>query len=223
MTPLISHHPSILKRFPMLRVGTLVLSGMDRLTLARLDAAPLVAIAKAALDGRTESELPSIRAWRAAFAAMGFKPTQYRSAAEALLRRLRTDGSLPAVHPVVDYCNAISAAMAIPLAAFDLDRVDGALTVCEAIGNERFLAFSGEEESPERGEVIFRDEGHRAHARRWTHRQSRWSAVAPETARVLLVAEALHEGASGDIDRMMGLLSDGFTAAGARVMEMEAT
>ncbi|PKR88407.1 hypothetical protein CXZ10_15020 [Pleomorphomonas diazotrophica] len=207
----------------MLRVGTLVLSGMDRLTLARLDTAPLAATAKAALDGGTESDLPSIRAWRATFAAMGFKPTQYRSAAEALLRRLRTDGSLPAVHPVVDYCNAVSAAMAIPLAAFDLDRVDGALTVCEAIGDERFLAFSGEEESPERGEVIFRDEGNRAHARRWTHRQSRWSAVSPETARVLLVAEALHEGASGDIERMMALLADGFSAAGARVMEMEAT
>lgn len=219
MTPLFSHHPAILKRFPALRVGTLVLTGMDRLDRRALDIAPLVATARAALEGHTESELPSIRAWRAAFSAMGFKPTQYRSAAEALLRRLRTDGSLPAVHPVVDYCNAVSAAMAVPLAAFDLDRVDGALTVCEAAGDERFLAFSGEEESPEPGEVIFRDEGNRAHARRWTHRQSRWSAVAPETARVLLVAEALHEGAGADIARMMGLLRDGFAAAGAEALD----
>jgi DNA/RNA-binding domain of Phe-tRNA-synthetase-like protein len=37
---------------------------------------------------------------------MGLKPTQYRCAPEALLRRLRKEGTLPPLHPLVDLCNA---------------------------------------------------------------------------------------------------------------------
>jgi len=38
---------------------------------------------------------------------MGMKPTQYRCASEALLRRYRRDRVLPRVHPLVDLCNAV--------------------------------------------------------------------------------------------------------------------
>ena len=48
--------------------------------------APLFARARARLVGVTESDLPEIQAWRRAFSQMGLKPTQYRSAAEALER-----------------------------------------------------------------------------------------------------------------------------------------
>lgn len=66
-----------------------------------------------------ESEFGQIQAWRRAFSQMGLKPTQYRCAAEALLRRLRKEHSLPRLHPLVDLCNAASAAYAIPVAVFD--------------------------------------------------------------------------------------------------------
>ena len=67
-----------------------------------------------------ESELAEISAWRRAYAQMGLKPTQYRSAAEALLRRFRRGEELPRLHPLVDLCNAISLAFALPVAVFDL-------------------------------------------------------------------------------------------------------
>ena len=60
---------------------------------------------------------------------MGLKPTQYRCAAESLLRRLRTQGSLPRLHPLVDLCNAISVAYAIPVAVFDVSKLTGDLEV----------------------------------------------------------------------------------------------
>jgi DNA/RNA-binding domain of Phe-tRNA-synthetase-like protein len=47
---------------------------------------------------------------------MGLKPTQYRCAAESLLRRYRKERFLPRIHPLVDLCNAISLAFAIPVA-----------------------------------------------------------------------------------------------------------
>lgn len=152
----------------------------------------LLARATARLADGPESGLAEIRAWRAAFARMGLRPTDYRCAAEALLRRLRKSGELPRIHPLVDACNAVSAAYAIPVAPFDLDRVTGPLQVRRASGEESYLAFSGERQHPEPGEVIFADAAGEAHARRWCHRQSGRSAIRPETRRVLIVVEAMH-------------------------------
>ena len=56
------------------------------------------------LIGKTEAELPEIQAWRRAYPKMGLKPTQYHCASEALLRRLRKEGSLPRVQPLVSTC-----------------------------------------------------------------------------------------------------------------------
>ena len=56
---------------------------------------------------------------------MGLKPTQYRCAAESLLRRFRKEGSLPRLHPLVDLCNAVSLAFAVPVAVLDAGRIAG--------------------------------------------------------------------------------------------------
>jgi DNA/RNA-binding domain of Phe-tRNA-synthetase-like protein len=163
--------------------------------------------AVARLGAGTESDLPQVQAWRRAFAQMGLKPTQYRSAAEALLRRLRREGALPRVQPLVDVCNAVSAAYAVPVAALDLDRVTGSLVVDRADGTERYTTFGGEVEQPAPGEIIYRDDAGIAHARRWTNRQSGWSAVTDATTEVLIVSEALHAGAAADLAELCAALA----------------
>ena len=165
------------------------------------------------LEGRSESELPEIQAWRRVFSRMGLKPTQYRCASEALLRRLRTDGSLPSIHPLVDVANAVSVAFAVPVAVIDLDRVAGGIEVGFAAGDERYETFGGEVEHPEAGEVVFRDDEGWAHARRWTNRQSGRSAVRASTSRVLLVCEGVHATAGADVPRLVGVLAAEIEAA----------
>jgi DNA/RNA-binding domain of Phe-tRNA-synthetase-like protein len=138
---------------------------------------------------------------------MGLKPTQYRSAAEALLRRFRRGEDIPRLHPLVDLCNAISLAFALPVAVFDLAGVDSYLEVRHARGDERYLAFSGEIEQPAPLEIIFADAADQVHARRWTFRQSRRSTVGPETRRALIVSEGLHETASTDVRALIEALA----------------
>jgi DNA/RNA-binding domain of Phe-tRNA-synthetase-like protein len=133
---------------------------------------------------------------------MGLKPTQYRCAAESLLRRFRKEKSLPRIHPLIDLCNAISLAFAIPVAVFDVAKIAEYVEVRYASGSETYLPFSGEAENPEAHEVIFADKAGRAHARRWTNRQSAYSAVQEDTASVLIVAEALHDCALVDIPKL---------------------
>lgn len=155
-----------------------------------------------------EGQWPEIQAWRRVYASMGFQPTQVRCAAEALLRRLRQEGQLPRVHPLVDLCNAASARAAVPIAVFDCDRIRWPLCVRHAAGEEVFETFSGEVERPAKGEVIFADAGERAHSRRWAHRQSRFSAVSTSTTSVLIVLEAFHAGSAETIREALGWLDD---------------
>ena len=166
----------------------------------------MMAQATARLSEGAESSFAEIQAWRGAFRTMGLKPTQYRCASEALLRRFRKEATLPSIHPLIDLCNAASLAFAIPVAVFDLDRVEGDLSVRQADGTERYHSFSGDTEVPEPGEIIFADAKGNAHARRWSNRQSRLSAISPDTRRALIMAEALHDTAQADITRLVATL-----------------
>ena len=145
--------------------------------------------------------------------ALGLKPTQYRCAAESLLRRLRKEGALPAIHPLVDLANAVSAAFAIPVAVFDTSRIAGSLEVRPADGTELYETFGGEIEHPGQGEIVFADAEGRAHARRWTNRQSAVSAVSEHTTDVLVVAEAVHGSANEDVPALVDGLARELEAA----------
>jgi DNA/RNA-binding domain of Phe-tRNA-synthetase-like protein len=194
------HSAGIWADFPELVPGVLFADGLGReVPPVGPRAARFTAIAADRLAGGSEAELPEIQAWRRAFSRMGLKPTQYRCASESLLRRFRKEGSLPELHPLVDLCNAISLAYAIPVAVFDVSRITGGLEVRYADGDEDYLTFSGETEHPAAHEVIFADAARRVHARRWTNRQSGWSAVRESTGAALIVAEALHDRAASDI------------------------
>jgi DNA/RNA-binding domain of Phe-tRNA-synthetase-like protein len=206
------HSSAIWQQFPQLVPGVLQVEGIEATADVQGLVEPLHARARERLAAGPESELAEISAWRRAFTQMGLKPTQYRCAAEALLRRFRRDGALPGLHPLVDFCNALSLAFAVPVAVFDLDAVDSCLEVRHADGGEEHWGFGGEVEHPEPGEVIFVDAANHAHARRWTFRQSRKSTVGPETRRVLIVAEGLHPAAASDVPALLAALGAGITS-----------
>ncbi len=194
--------------FPELVPGVLYTDGITGDASVGAQLAPYHETVRTRLAGASESELPEIRAWRRTFAAMGLKPTQYRCASESLLRRFRKEGSIPQIHPLIDLCNAVSMAYAIPVAVFDVAEVAGNLEVRRATGaGETYLSFSGGLETPDREEVIFADSAGHVHARRWTNRQSGLSAVRHSTTAVLIVAEAMHDTADADVRSLTAALA----------------
>jgi DNA/RNA-binding domain of Phe-tRNA-synthetase-like protein len=144
-----SHSPDVWKDYPDLVPGVLAADGISADVGVEAPVAKFVAAAESRLQDRSEAELPEIQAWRRAFSRMGLKPTQYRCASEALLRRFRKEGSLPQIHPLIDLCNAVSIAFAIPVAVFDLSAIGGDLEVRYADGSELYESFSGETENPQ--------------------------------------------------------------------------
>ena len=209
-----AHTPTLWSAFPSLVPGVLLVEGVGPGAVVSAHLPPLFDRARTRLAAGGESDLPEVQAWRRAFSQLGLKPTQYRSAAEALLRRFRKEDSLPSLHPLVDLCNAVSLAYALPVAVFDLDQVAGFLEVRYADGDEIVLAFDGEIEHPEAGEVIFADAARQVHARRWTFRQTRRSVVSAATARALIVSEGLHPTAAADVPALIATLEVELHAVG---------
>jgi DNA/RNA-binding domain of Phe-tRNA-synthetase-like protein len=160
------------------------------------------AAVRARLGETPLSELPTLAAWRRAFRAFGVDPTQYRSAAEALLRRLTKQGELPSIGTLVDIANLVSIRHALPVAVFDLRAIAGGITVRHARGDEPWADLgSSETVHPDPGEVIFADAAGRVAARRWCWRQSAESAARADTREILVTVEGLHEGAAQDVAR----------------------
>ena len=198
------YHPDIIQRYPNIVGGVLVVEGMSngptpaalealyrqeqRATLARIGDTPL-------------SELETLAAWRAAFRDFGVNPTRYRSAAEALLRRLTKKGDIPTINTLVDICNLVSIRYALPVAAFDRRMLTGPITVFFADGSENFTPlFQEESEHPEPGEVIFADDAALVVARRWCWRQSDESATHLQTTASVFTIETHHPNGRVDIE-----------------------
>lgn len=194
---------AVWERYPAVVGGVMLASGLrngpspealreayaaeQRAALARIGDTPL-------------SQIPSLAAWRTAFRGFGVDPTQYRSAAEALLRRLTKKGDIPSINTLVDAGNLVSIRYALPVALFDTRALTGPVTVRFADGTERYATLGeGEAEHPEPGEVIFSDESGTVHARRWCFRQSESSAVRDDTTEALVTIEGHHAGAQADV------------------------
>jgi DNA/RNA-binding domain of Phe-tRNA-synthetase-like protein len=201
--PRFAYDPPIIERFPTVVGGVIHAVGTSNAP----SPAPLIrafqdeqTAVRARIGDRPLSELPSLAAWRRAFRAFGVDPTAYRSAAEALLRRLTKGGSIPSISALVDVGNLVSIRHALPVAVLDQRLVRGGTSVRFATGSEAFTDLaSGESASPEPGEVIFIDTAGLVSARRWCWRQSLESASGPETSEVVIAVEAHHERAAVDV------------------------
>jgi DNA/RNA-binding domain of Phe-tRNA-synthetase-like protein len=214
---------TVLERFPAIVGGVVEARGVANGTTPpeladAFEAEQRVVLGR--LADRPLSEVPSLAAWRRAFTAFGVEPTRYRSAAEALLRRLTKHGDVPSLGLLVDLGNLVSIRHALPVAVLDLRAIVGGITVRLAVGEETFTDLgSGETQRPEPGEVIFVDDAGHVAARRWSWRQSAESATRPDTTDVLLTVEGHHEQAPEDVAAAVSDLSGllGAHAPGAAV------
>lgn len=198
-----SYDDAVLAEFPTIRAGLVharaLVNGPSPAALVAEYESEQRAVAER-LATTSIAELPSITAWRRVFTRFGAKPTQYRSAAEALLRRLAKHADIPPINTLVDIGNLVSIRYAMPVAVFDLAGVTGAISVRFAAGDEQFTDLaSSASVHPQPGEVIFVDEAGRVSARRWCWRQSAQSATTDATVDALFIVEGQHEAGAADV------------------------
>jgi DNA/RNA-binding domain of Phe-tRNA-synthetase-like protein len=210
-SPGFAYDRGVLEEYPTIQAGVLQASGVVNGSSSSRLLAQYRAEQQAVrerLSTTTIADIPSIAAWRRAFARFGAKPTQYRSAAEALLRRLDKHGDIPSISTLVDLGNLVSIRYALPVAVLDRDKVAGSITVRFATGAEQFADLgSSETVTPDAGEVIFVDADDVVSARRWCWRQSAITATGPSTSEALFVVEGHHVSAANDVAAAVADLS----------------
>ncbi|GCE27694.1 hypothetical protein KDA_31780 [Dictyobacter alpinus] len=198
------YHPAILARYPQVVGGAIlaqdVTNGPTPIHLQTLYQAEQQQVLER-IGSTPLSQIESLAAWRRAFRAFGVDPTQYRSAAEALLRRLTKKGNIPSINLLVDLGNLVSIRYGLPVAVIERRVLHGAITVHFADGSERYSELgASDEDHPEPDEVIFSDESDQVIARRWCWRQSESSAAVEQTRECLVTVEAHHATAHHDIE-----------------------
>jgi DNA/RNA-binding domain of Phe-tRNA-synthetase-like protein len=109
----------------IVRLGVLTFEG---LVLAarepRMDA-PLAA-AESAVREHPPEESAAVRAM---YRRTGLDPTRRRPSSEALLRRVSKGERLPRINSLVDVCNWCSLEFQLPYGLYDLDRIEGDVTL----------------------------------------------------------------------------------------------
>lgn len=198
------YSPDVLARYPQVVGGAILALGVangpipahlealyqeeQQRVLERIGSTPL-------------SQIASLAAWRRALRDFGVDPTQYRSASEALLRRLTKKGSIPSINLLVDLGNLVSIRYGLPVAVVERRALHGTVTVHFADGSERYSELGeSDEDPPKPGEVVFSDESRQVIARRWCWRQSESSAAVEQTRECLITVEAHHATARRDIE-----------------------
>src|SRR5713226_4764705 len=198
------YDPEIIRRYPSIVGGVIYARDMSNSPTPRELQAAFQAEQEATIRriGDTPlSQVASLAAWRGAFREFGVEPTQYRSAAESLLRRLTKKGDIPSINTLVDLCNLVSIRYALPAAVFDTRAINGTLTVHFADGSERYTTLGQSEiDHPEVGEVVFSDATGLVMARRWCWRQSEQSAAQLDTTNAIITIEAHHTNARKDVE-----------------------
>ena len=207
-----AYDDAVTERYPTIRAGVIHATG-----LANGPSPPALLdeyraeqrAASERLKATAIADLPSIAAWRRAFTGFGAKPTQYRNAAEALLRRLAKHGDIPTINTLVDIGNLVSIRYAMPVAVFDQANIaGGSTTVRFATGSELFTDLGSTDiVHPDPGEVIFVDNDNVVSARRWCWRQSAQSATSTTTVDALIVVEGHHDTAGRDVESALSDLT----------------
>ncbi|MGE3346826.1 MAG: B3/4 domain-containing protein [Ramlibacter sp.] len=185
--------PEIFTQYPGYCRGVVVARGFTNGPSAPAVMA-LLREAEAALRQRITgnvAEVPEIAAWREAYRRFGAKPSEHRSAIEALARRVLKPDQLPAINTLVDIGNLVSVKYLLPAGVHPTDHLLHGATLRPAGPGDQFAPPDGSPvEQPPAGEVVFAD-GTSVLTRRWTWRQAANTQTLPETRGVFFNIDGL--------------------------------
>jgi DNA/RNA-binding domain of Phe-tRNA-synthetase-like protein len=197
----------ILSRYPRVIIGVLVGRDVEvgDSDLALDDLGDLVIQeVRAAFESGPVTKHPFIASWRAMYRSFGTRPADYRPSAEALLRRVLRGKGLPRINTAVDAYNALSLRHLVPIGGFDLDRIEGTISLRFSRGGESFipLGASGPEETYE-GEPVYADEA-RVLTRRWNHRDCDHTKITEDTSNLALFVDGSEDIPKESVERAVG-------------------
>jgi len=97
------------------------------------------------MDEKAVTEFDGIKEWRALWKKFGADPNRYRPSVEALYRRIAKQNYITPMDSAVDLNNFFSLRYEIPMGIYDMDKIQGDITI--SIGDEEttYVGLNGRE------------------------------------------------------------------------------
>jgi len=95
------------------------------------------------LQEKAIADIPELAEWRQAFKQIGTDPGRYRPSSESLYRRIQKRNFIPSIHSAADVNNFFSLYYKIPLGIYDLDRIEGSVSITVGTEQDEYIALNG--------------------------------------------------------------------------------
>lgn len=95
------------------------------------------------LEGKAVTDLPGIQEWRQIFKKTGKDPNRYRHSAEALYRRIQKQNYLSSIQSAIDVNNFFSLQYQVPIGIYDMEKLQGPVSVRIGEENEEYPGLNG--------------------------------------------------------------------------------
>jgi DNA/RNA-binding domain of Phe-tRNA-synthetase-like protein len=184
----------VAKSYPNLRIGIVVAKiatntqGNDELEAMKRSVETKV---RDNYSSQTLVHHPYIAAWRETYRSIGVKAKKYNPTCEALMRRILEGEPIPRINTLVDTYLLVEAETFLPCGGYDLDRIQGDITLRYSPGNEPFvpLGGGGTQEETNTGEVVYAD-SKTILTRKWNYRDADATKITIASKNIALFSEA---------------------------------
>ena len=133
---------------------------------------------------------PYIQIWRQTYKSFGTNPKKKTPTAEAFLTRVIKSGRLPRINPVVDLYLLVELEFFLPIGGYDLDKVEGEITLRYSKGGEKFVPLGSDKtEETYPGEIVYADQS-KILTRRWNYKDTELAKITPSSQNIILMSEA---------------------------------
>ena len=167
------------------------------------------------ITSETILESAAVREWRNAFQRFGVKPSKYRSAIEALLRRALKQEIIETDLPLVNLYCYVSLIEMVPMGAYDLETVEGDIVIRLSKANEPFVGIGDDNPLISKpGMVVYSDDGGII-CWAWNHRDAARTALSRKTNKAIFFADSASQESASRADSAISLLADALSATGA--------
>lgn len=183
----------IAESYPQLRIGIVVAKNIQNAGgNQELDSLKRLAEEKIRNNFASQTLVnhPYIAAWRETYRSIGVKAKKYNPTCEALIRRILDGERIPTINLAVDAYLLVETETLLPCGGYDLEKVQGDITLRFSSGSEPFNPLGGgvpEETNP--GEVVYSD-SKAVLTRKWNFRDADSTKITSSTKNVALFSEA---------------------------------
>jgi DNA/RNA-binding domain of Phe-tRNA-synthetase-like protein len=187
----------VFDNYPEISIGFMVVDNLHQIAIAKLPEEIKIlstkGISENAITLQNLVEFPTIATWRQIYQNCGVKPKTFKSSIESLLRRfLQKD--YKGIIPIVDLYNYISSGYILSVGGYNIEKIEGTLTLRYGKHGDRFIPLNGKEDITVSSQhIIYADENQDEPVIcwMWNHKDSKRTMLTNEVKTGLFIFDCV--------------------------------